>query len=78
MAYHRFDARTRMQEVACPALVMCADTDWNLPHHAEWVAGLPDAQDLRFSGVHPLHQLECPERASEYVDAIDRFFAPLL
>lgn len=78
LAYHRFDARTRMRDVACPTLVICADTDWNLPHHAAWVAGLRHAQARRFTGVHPLHQLERPERATEYVAVIDEFFAPLL
>ena len=77
-AYHRFDARARMRDVRVPTLVMCADTDWNLPHHQAWVDGLPNPREQRFAGVHPLHQLDRPERAVEYVAIIDQFFASLL
>jgi len=77
VAYHTFDARKRMRDVDIKTLVMCSDTDWNLPHHRSWVEGLANSSEVRFKGVHPLHQLDRPERADEYVDVIDRFFAPL-
>ena len=77
-AYHRFDARTRMRDIEVPSLVVCADTDWNLPHHQACVDGIPHSRACRFHGVHPLHEFERPDRAEEYVATIDDFFAPLL
>jgi len=75
--YVRFDARKRMKDVRLPVQVMCADTDWNLPHHSKYVEGIAGATEVRFAGVHPLHDLRRPERAPEYVAAIDAFFSRL-
>ena len=77
-AYHLFDARARMRDIEVPTLVLCADTDWNRPHYQAWVDGVPNSRGCRFHGVHPLHQLERPDRAEEYVRVVDEFFAPLL
>lgn len=57
---------TRLPQVAVPTLVMCSDTDWNLPHHDAIVAALPQARALRLPGVNPLHDIDAPERGPEY------------
>ena len=76
--YATFDVRSRLKDVGLPVQVMCSDTDWNLPHHQNYVNALPGSKEVRFKGVHPLHDLPRPERAHEYVSVIDDFFAPLL
>ncbi len=77
-AFQTFDAHRRMGAIALPSLVMCAETDWNRKHADLWVAGLAGCRSAMLPGVHPLHDIERPERAAEYVDLIDDFFAPLL
>ncbi len=73
-----FDIDPKLPQIQVPTLVMCSDTDWNLPHHPTLLTGIPGAIEHRWAGPHPLHQIYKPERAVEYVNVLDRFFAPLL
>lgn len=76
-AYAGFPVRTRVKDVKVPVQAMCADTDWNLPNHPWYLENIPDTREVRFPGVHPIHDIERPERTPEYVDVIDSFFASL-
>lgn len=73
-----FDIDPRLAKIAVPTLVMCSDTDWNLPHHSTILDAVPGATEHRWTGPHPLHQIDRPERAVEYVDVLDQFFGPLM
>jgi hypothetical protein len=63
-AANHFAIEAKLPQVRVPTLVMCSDTDWNLPHHATIVDALLDARPLRLAGVHPLHELGRPDRAA--------------
>ena len=73
----RFELELKLPLVDLPTLVVCSDTDWNLPHHDAIVAALPRPQPLRLPGVHPIHALDAPERADEYAAHLHGFFAGL-
>lgn len=77
MAAAHFALEDKLPQVDIPTMVMCSDTDWNLPHHEAIIAALPQPQALRLPGVHPLHDLHAPERAPEYAEHLHRFFAPM-
>ena len=77
MAAARFEIEKKLPLVDLPTLVMCSDTDWNLPHHDAVVAALPDARPLRLPGVNPIHAVDSPERGGEYVAHLHEFFAAL-
>ena len=76
-AHAGFLVRSRVKDVKVPVQVMCSDTDFNLPHHPWFLANIPDAREVRFPGVHPMHDIDRPERDVEYVEVIDRFFRSL-
>jgi pimeloyl-ACP methyl ester carboxylesterase len=73
-AYHGFDVRSRVKDIDIPVQCMCSDTDWNLPHHPFYLQNIRNSREVRFPGVHPLHDIYHPERAPEYVDAIEAFY----
>ena len=72
-----FEIEHKLPRVTLPTLVMCSDTDWNLPHHDAIVAALPDARPLRLAGTNPIHAIESPERGAEYAAHLHTFFASL-
>ncbi len=76
-AYAGFPVRSRVKDVKVPVQAMCSDTDFNLVHHPWFLKNIPNARELRFSGVHPMHDIDRPERHVEYVDVIDGFFKSL-
>lgn len=76
-AYATFDVRKRIKDIQIPVQCMCSDTDWNLPHHPYYVENIPHSREVRFKGVHPMHELNKPERAVEYVEVIDGFVKTL-
>ena len=77
MAAANFAIEQKLPLVQLPTLVMCSDTDWNLPHHAGIVDALPQARSLRLPGVNPIHDLHAPLRADEYVEHLHRHFSAL-
>lgn len=74
MAAAHFELERRLPEVTLPTLVMCSDTDWNLPHHDALCALLPQAHSLRLPGVNPLHDPD-RERGAEYAAPLHAFFS---
>ena len=76
-AYAGFPVRSRVKDVKIPVQAMCADADFNLVHHPWYLSNFPDVREVRFAGVHPMHDIERPERDIEYVEVIDRFFKSL-
>lgn len=56
-----------------PVLLLTSDTDWNRATYHHFTAALPNAQQHRFPGVHPIHDLSRTGRAIEYVEVIDSF-----
>ena len=76
-AYAGFPVRSRVKDVKVPVQAMCSDIDFNLINHGWFMANLPDAREVRFPGVHPMHDIDRPERDVEYVDVVDRFFRSL-
>jgi pimeloyl-ACP methyl ester carboxylesterase len=77
-AANAFDIEDHLARLRTPTLVLCSDHDWNLKHHDRLVAAIAQARPWRFAGAHPLHALNHPERAQEYVDAIDVFLRDVL
>jgi pimeloyl-ACP methyl ester carboxylesterase len=77
MAAAYFDIQGKLPLIDLPTLVMCADTDWNLPHFDTVMAALPNPRPLRLPGVHPIHALHAPERAVAYAAHLHGFFSTL-
>ena len=77
MAAAHFELELKLPLVTLPTLVMCSDTDWNLPHHDAIVAALPDARPLRLHGTNPIHSIDSPQRGAEYAAHLHGFFASL-
>lgn len=77
MAAAQFAIEQKLPLVDLPTLVMCSDTDWNLPHHDGIVAALRHAHSLRLPGVNPLHDLHSPLRGDEYAEHLHRYFSSL-
>ena len=78
MAAAHFEIETKLPLVDLPTLVMCSDTDWNLPHHDAIVAALHGCtRPLRLPGINPIHAVDSPERGSEYAALLHAFFDAL-
>ncbi|MDX2221714.1 MAG: alpha/beta hydrolase [Rhodospirillaceae bacterium] len=76
LASSRFDTAQRISAIVAPTLVVSSEADWNYPHLGPIAALVPGARTHVFPGVHPLHQLGRADRAGEYVEVIEDFFAP--
>jgi pimeloyl-ACP methyl ester carboxylesterase len=72
-----FTLEDKLPLVDLPTLVMCSDTDWNLPHFDAIVAALPQPRPLRLPGVNPLHDIGAPQRGVEYAAHLHGFFSSL-
>ena len=77
-AANRFEIERKLAEVNVPVLLTCGEGDWNFAHHAGLLADLANARERRFTGMHPLHDLERPERAIEYADVVCDFLEATL
>ena len=73
-----YDAEKKLTEIAVPTLSMCGETDWNAQYQTKIMSLLKNGSEIRWKGPSPLHMMSGPDRSAEYVDAIDKFFAPLI
>ena len=69
-----FDIDAKLALVRNQTVAMCGDYDWNLPHFPRLLAGLANAavEEVRWAGVHPLHDLLDRSRTPAYADVLDR------
>ena len=69
-----FQLDAKLALVHSQTVAMCSDHDWNLPHFPNLLDGLANAEveTLRWSGVHPLHDLQDRSRTGAYADVLDR------
>ena len=77
LAATSYPLEQKLPLIDLPTLVMCSDTDWNLPDHDHIVAALKDARPLRLAGVNPIHAVDAPERGVEYAEHLHRFFSSI-
>jgi pimeloyl-ACP methyl ester carboxylesterase len=76
-AFAEFDMESHLAKIAQPTLVIAGDHDTQRGAYETLTKGIAHAQGYWFKGVHPLHDVLKPERAGEYVDAVDLFLKPL-
>jgi 3-oxoadipate enol-lactonase len=70
------DLRDRLEEIACPTLVICGELDPStpLPLSQALAAGIPGARLEVIAGAHHLSNLECPEVFNR---ALDQFLSSI-
>ena len=73
-AFRDFDMSARLAQVKARLLVVGATHDTQVQFYEPALRLMPEARGHFFEGVHPLHDLSHPARATEYVALLDRFF----
>lgn len=76
-AFAAFDMEAHLPKISQPTLVIAGDHDTQRGSYETLTTRIAAAKGHWFKGIHPLHDVLRPERAYEYVDAVDAFLQPL-
>ena len=72
-AMAHYDAEVRLRQIHCPTLLISSEHDTMRDSFPRFLAQAPHALTAFFDGVHPIHDIANPGRASEYVEVVAKF-----